>query len=491
LAISIDGSSSVAVKAFDLRTMHVYPEFQSLNAKLTNVGGSHDIITFRSNALENTEKQASAVESGGPSTEEHSIGSNGDIITNSEGSANSKATAARDAPEKKSTAGDPPAKDPPSRVSDELVTGFMELWQGGNHAFGIRRPAGRRRETDGKNKDDYQTLKRAPTKADFRRHLEGETGIGIVPIDRTGRCAWGAIDIDDYAIDHQEIVQRCHDQDLPLVATRSKSGGLHLELFIDSPVQASHVRELLQQCANWLGIDQLDPEIFPKQDEIKETDTGNFLNLPFFGGEWSVLYAYDPVPGNGTLSPAEYVKLARDQRLRCSELKEIRPAKPPLPQLVPQNPMAQQRTTNEQARVSDAARLTGEIFEGARNGTLMSMVGKMLHAGFPHEAIEEAIRITNQHSCVPPLDDKELESTVLKSIYRYEKGKITPTECQPMGSLLDCVFSTPDLLKLEVPAREDIVEPFIKKPDPRSREDLAGRSAVSGRREGAPVLWCL
>ena len=70
----------------------------------------------------------------------------------------------------------------------------------------------------------------------------------------------------------------------------SKSGGLHLWLFIDSFVSA---KEIVSFLTKLLPLFKLKPdnEIFPKQTELSKDGEngklkpGQFINLPYYGGE--------------------------------------------------------------------------------------------------------------------------------------------------------------------------------------------------------------
>jgi hypothetical protein len=71
---------------------------------------------------------------------------------------------------------------------------------------------------------------------------------------------------------------------------RSKSGGAHVFLFTTVPVSAYDMQKYLKTAAALLG--EAGREIFPKQTEIlvERGDTGNFLNLPYFGGDDGLRY---------------------------------------------------------------------------------------------------------------------------------------------------------------------------------------------------------
>ena len=65
----------------------------------------------------------------------------------------------------------------------------------------------------------------------------------------------------------------------------------------------------------------------------------------------------------------------------------------------------------------------GKIREGQRNNVLTSLAGTMRARGMTIEAIKAAIRAENEARCDPPLSDKELETTILKSLQKWEAGK--------------------------------------------------------------------
>lgn len=128
-------------------------------------------------------------------------------------------------------------------------------------------------------------------------HLFGTTGCGVVPIMDDGTCLWGAIDIDNHGEDTDipiaDVDRNIRTFGLPLVACRSKSGGVHAYIFLKEPTLASRVRELLTQWAVKLGY--AGHEVFPKQAKLTERDGkqafGNWINLPYFKAETTDRYA--------------------------------------------------------------------------------------------------------------------------------------------------------------------------------------------------------
>ena len=95
-----------------------------------------------------------------------------------------------------------------------------------------------------------------------------------------------------YPIDYKKIINKIRNLQLPLVPCRSKSGGMHIFLFLKNPVSARLVREKLREVASGLGYSSV--EVFPKQSTIliEKGDLGNFLNLPYYNSKSTTRYAY-------------------------------------------------------------------------------------------------------------------------------------------------------------------------------------------------------
>ncbi len=197
---------------------------------------------------------------------------------------------------------------------DSQVKRFMTVFRGNNRSVGRWYP-----KADKKKQID--TEKGAYTEEHFRKHLDGEIGIGIVPIRDDGTCYWGAIDIDNHGsdkdLDIAAIEMKVHERGLPLIPCRSKSGGVHLFLFGSEPLRADLVKQLLTRWATEMGIDGTDC-IFPKQPRLTINDEGqralgNWINLPYFNGDATNRYAVEngkPVTLDAFLTSAEAKAIA-------------------------------------------------------------------------------------------------------------------------------------------------------------------------------------
>ena len=67
--------------------------------------------------------------------------------------------------------------------------------------------------------------------------------LGICPINKNSQCTWGAIDLDEYKPDYKELFKKLESINVPLLPFKSKSGGIHVYIFLDKPVKALLLRE--------------------------------------------------------------------------------------------------------------------------------------------------------------------------------------------------------------------------------------------------------
>jgi hypothetical protein len=126
-----------------------------------------------------------------------------------------------------------------------------------------------------------------------QKHIDGQHGVGAIPINEQNKCKFGALDIDEYDLDHKKLHDKIVKLKLPLLHCRSKSGGAHLYLFLKEFEDAAVVREYLTEMSILLGHSGC--EIFPKQDKILSDrgDVGNFINMPYFNAELPHRYCYN------------------------------------------------------------------------------------------------------------------------------------------------------------------------------------------------------
>ena len=136
---------------------------------------------------------------------------------------------------------------------------------------------------------EYKYVRGKPTIELYQQHLEGKISLGIVPITEDSTCKFGALDLDDhhnkpegYKFDFKKLIEKIIFLELPLTVCKSKSGGAHCYLFLDQHYKAKEIQHILKKFVYALGYEGV--EIFPKQKKLSPTEQGSFINLPYKGG---------------------------------------------------------------------------------------------------------------------------------------------------------------------------------------------------------------
>lgn len=160
----------------------------------------------------------------------------------------------------------------------EHVDRFAALFPGYSRAHGVFRALG----TDDRGKIKGRAIT-VEGPCDYAAHLNGKEPQGAIPLRDDCTVQWAAIDVDKYDLDIAAVAARVVEKAMPLVACASKSGGIHLYVFLREPQPADIVRRYLSKLASALGVGG--SEIFPKQSErASAQDIGNWINLPYWKG---------------------------------------------------------------------------------------------------------------------------------------------------------------------------------------------------------------
>ena len=152
----------------------------------------------------------------------------------------------------------------------------------------------------------------------WQDHIEGKEGLGIIPIDEENSVRWGAIDIDVYSLTLEKLVAKIEEFKLPLVVCRSKSGGAHVFCFLKEKAPAADMQDKLREVSAGLGYGGV--EIFPKQREVlvERGDIGSWLNMPYFEGDESLRYGFDPK--GKALSLINFIEFVEERLISHEEL---------------------------------------------------------------------------------------------------------------------------------------------------------------------------
>ncbi len=294
---------------------------------------------------------------------------------------------------------------------------FFDLYRGLDRAYGsykISNVVDERGKMGGRAKTEIGNYSAAL----WKKHLEGDQGLGVVPICDNGTCWWGAIDIDVYPLDLVELEHKVHALGLPLMVIKTKSGGAHLTMYLSEPVPAKLVRGKLYEFAMALGYGGV--EIFPKQSMLaSKKDVGNWLNMPYF--RQSETKRHGIFKGE-TLSAVHFLDLAYKIRISKAQLESINVQLsgdfvdgPPCLQMIAK----------------------GGVPEGTRNNTLFAM-GVYAKLKF-EDNWEQKIEDFNGQYFNPPLKSSEVQN-IIKSAKR--KDYFYPCSKSPL-----CNFCNKDLCR--------------------------------------------
>jgi hypothetical protein len=278
------------------------------------------------------------------------------------------------------------------------ATRLALLFRGLDRAYGIYEiPDGKKK---GKVQGKAETVRGEITPDLWDLHLRGRQGLGIVPVTDEGTCFFGAIDVDQYDLDMAKVEQQCALLGLPMLPTRTKSGGIHLYTFAAEAVSADLMRSKLEEWSVALGYGGA--EIFPKQSKLASVkDVGNWINMPYFGALEGDTERYGIFKGK-KLTLDQFV--ARAEAIRVTEqlLEDL---------ALPDNEDFEQGPPCLQSLARSG------FPEGMRNNGLFA-VGVYLKKRYPDDWAKHLDHYNKQY-LRPPLTSQEI-STLTKTLSRKD-----------------------------------------------------------------------
>ena len=172
---------------------------------------------------------------------------------------------------------------------------FLQIFKGKNNTY-VRNELPKEKPEAGQKIKTKITNNEGKVDKDLLiRHLEGDFGVGVCPVNAEGKCYFGVLDIDYYKSKIKRVLKFIKDYQLPLLPFRSKSGGLHVYLILSKAVSAKTMRETLNNIAYYFALDSIygkgKVEIFPKQE--KAEGFGSSVTLPYFNAENPYTYLLD------------------------------------------------------------------------------------------------------------------------------------------------------------------------------------------------------
>lgn len=291
---------------------------------------------------------------------------------------------------------------------------MMSLFEGWGRNYGIYRLTGELDER-GKAQGVAHSLAGDVTLELWHAHLTGKQGLGIIPITDQSKVKFAAIDVDEYPLDLTAIAINVRDANLPLVPCRTKSGGVHLYLFLSDWTPAKFVQAKMLEMAAHLGYGN--SEIFPKQVTIlaERGDVGQWINMPYFDESKTDRYAVNEL--GKRLNIREFITYAQSKITSAEALASI------LPKTTTLDPL------HEGPPCLNALASRGFPL-GTRNNGLLNLGIYALKSS--PDNWEEKLREYNQKFMTPPLSPSEVDG-VVKSL-RKMKGYNYTCKTQPICS---------------------------------------------------------
>jgi len=157
---------------------------------------------------------------------------------------------------------------------------YIQIFDGYKGAYGVADWTNVKIDpVSGKKKPDYRWNFEPFTDQIFIDHLNGTKSVGIQPTNENSEVKFGIIDVDPDKIpgcsykdyDKKFFIDKIQEFKLPLIPIESKSGGLHLFIFMKEFVSAALLVSFL---SNLLPLFKLRPdcEIFPKQTQLTKNN---------------------------------------------------------------------------------------------------------------------------------------------------------------------------------------------------------------------------
>lgn len=276
------------------------------------------------------------------------------------------------------------------------VTSFKSVFKGNYSVKGITKT--KSKSKDGKLEADCYLDKTSLSNEDIIKHLKGEKGIGMAPITEEGLVYFAVIDIDIYSLSVESYISTIYAYDIPIMPFYSKSKGVHGYVFFSEGVQPTQAIDLLIRLRMLLGLPK-DTEIFPKQRTVDKGSYASWINLPYFDSN-NPDNPRKLVRADNTLAPLEEaLAISTRNKKTIKQFNDILDALP----LADAPPCLQ---TIYMLRQTDF-----------RNEYLFSL-GVYCKSKYEDNFDEELVNAN--HKLLLPIEDNELNSTVLKALTKKD-----------------------------------------------------------------------
>lgn len=151
-----------------------------------------------------------------------------------------------------------------------IVADFMRLFAG---------------RDDARGRGKKGVSRKVVTMDDYRQHIlaKGDP-LGIFPVRDDNTVLFAAVDIDEPDAELAAMISELIPG--PAFIEESPSGNYHVWCFFTEPVEAWVARAVLRAVTEALGRPEI--EVFPKQEQLREGQVGNYIQLPYYGDRTNV-----------------------------------------------------------------------------------------------------------------------------------------------------------------------------------------------------------
>ena len=226
-------------------------------------------------------------------------------------------------------------------------------------------------------------------------HIKGKVRIGVLP-EKEDLVKWGCIDVDprnykDYS--QKKYVDIIKDNKLPLVPVRSKSGGLHLFLFLKDWSDKKRVLKVLH---TWNDKFFLSDEVFPMNKAV---------NMPYFNADATTEHGYDE--NNTPILIGRFIDYSNTKIISLEDLEKIKTQEYEPESRWSEYPPCVQSMINEK-------------WSGNHRNDLLFNIGvmemKKADGELTKKELLEILIDRNKQVFAKPLTIQEIKSTILNSL---------------------------------------------------------------------------
>jgi len=229
----------------------------------------------------------------------------------------------------------------------------------------------------------------------WKDHLKGAQRIGIKP-ENGDVVKWGCIDIDPQnykGFSEKKIVDIIREHKLPLIPARSKSGGLHLFIFLKD---WTPIKDILKVLHEWNNVFFQSLEVFPMN---------KCMNMPYFNMDATTEHAYDD--NNSPVLIGRFLELAKQKTIAIEDLLKLK-----IKEYEPES--------NWKQYPPCCQKLISEPWTGNHRNDLLFNMGvlemKKADGNLTKKEVTEILLERNKQIFSTPLPEKEVISTVANSV---------------------------------------------------------------------------